>query len=376
MTREKHPTEFYLLASAAIFSRCTFWGFGNLFVLFLLQSYSFSNEKTTALYGIFTGSSAFFPFIGGYLVDRWNYYQPLFLAPLITIVGFLLLLFHNEYLLYVTMGLLAIGYGLFTSSSIPLLHHVYRHNVSLREKGFLWFYSAFNLGVFASISLFGWISQIFSWNVAWIVGVILSCLGLIPTLIFYKKYHTLYANLHPRKRQVMPMEEISSEKKIQKDRIYFLCILNVCSLFFWAFYIQGWSSLSIFLVDHIKGGLPISSILASSNLFIFLLVPLFLYIDNHRKKPSSLALVTSYALFFLSISFAILLAASFFSDKIYFLYPIIFFFFLSMGELLIGPAGLSATTQLAPKKFTSFFVGIWYFFMGIAFIIGGQIAGF
>ena len=61
----KHPKELWILALTELCERFAFWGAGNLLVLYLIEYYQLSNEKSTHIYGIFTGFSAFLPLVGG-----------------------------------------------------------------------------------------------------------------------------------------------------------------------------------------------------------------------------------------------------------------------------------------------------------------------
>jgi POT family proton-dependent oligopeptide transporter len=48
---------------------------------------------------------------------------------------------------------------------------------------------------------------------------------------------------------------------------------------------------------------------------------------------------------------------------------------MAVGEMLLAPIGLSMVTRLSPKRYTAFLVGAWYLCVGVAFYIGGLIAG-
>ena len=50
--------------------------------------------------------------------------------------------------------------------------------------------------------------------------------------------------------------------------------------------------------------------------------------------------------------------------------------FMALGEMLICPIGLSLITHLSPHRYTAMLVGVWYFCIGVAFYLGGLLAGF
>jgi POT family proton-dependent oligopeptide transporter len=49
--------------------------------------------------------------------------------------------------------------------------------------------------------------------------------------------------------------------------------------------------------------------------------------------------------------------------------------FMAIGEMLLAPIGLSMVTRLSPKRLSGFFVGAWYLCIGVAFYVGGLLAG-
>ena len=51
------------------------------------------------------------------------------------------------------------------------------------------------------------------------------------------------------------------------------------------------------------------------------------------------------------------------------------YFFHTLGELCLSPVGLSAFTKLAPKKFMSQLMGIWFVATSMGNLIGGLFTG-
>jgi POT family proton-dependent oligopeptide transporter len=52
------------------------------------------------------------------------------------------------------------------------------------------------------------------------------------------------------------------------------------------------------------------------------------------------------------------------------------YFFHTVGELCLSPVGLSMITKLAPVKFASMLMGVWFLSPFVAQIAGGFIAGY
>ncbi len=384
----KHPKELFVLAFAELCERFTFWGTGNLLVLYLIEHYKTSAESASHTYGLFVGFAAFLPLIGGYIADRWNYHQPLFIGALVNAIGCFLIALDQPFLLPIALALIAIGYGLFTPSLLSILGYTYRHKPHLREIGFSIYYSSANAGLFLALISLGFIAQKWGWNKAFLMAGLVQLVGFIPLLWYLKKHHVHYKDLHPRSQsEPLPTGEISS--KTQKSRITAILVVIVFSIVFWMPYSQGFSSMSVFALDFMdkqlyQFELPAAWVLSSESFFLIILAPvlswLYKYLQRINKDPSP-SVKTALGLIFMAVCFAIMMFATrnlphgATHAEISFLYPITGYFFMAVGEMLLAPIGLSLISRLAPKRYTGLLIGIWYVCVGISFYIGGLFAG-
>ena len=51
------------------------------------------------------------------------------------------------------------------------------------------------------------------------------------------------------------------------------------------------------------------------------------------------------------------------------------YFFQSIGELCLSPVGLSSMTKLAPRRYVSQMMGIWFLASALGNVIGGRVGG-
>lgn len=56
-------------------------------------------------------------------------------------------------------------------------------------------------------------------------------------------------------------------------------------------------------------------------------------------------------------------------------YVVFAYFLIAVGEMLFAPISLSVMTDLAPKHLRALCVGTWYGSVGIAYYLGGILAG-
>jgi proton-dependent oligopeptide transporter, POT family len=389
MFLKKHPKEFFLITFAAMALRFSFWGVGNLLVLYLIQNFQFSIVKATYVYGLFTGPASFLPIFGGIIADRWNYTSPFLLGPLLVAGGCFALSMGFEPLLYPSLLLMAVGFGLFVPSSFAILSHVYQKKEELKERGFSLHYALMNFGVFLALILLGSIAHYIGWNKAILTAGVIQILGIFPILKYLQRAKVEAHLLHTMKP--IPEKVAAAPLDItQKKRLAVVLIVSFMSIFFWAAYSQGWSSISIFTLHFVdrhilKFEVPTAYFLSLESLFLIFMAPFITnfygYLQKTKRDPSPITKITislfliSFCFFVLSLS-TIGLPRDALSGLVNPFYLIIFYCIMALGELLIGPIGPSLITQLSPKKYAGFLVGFWYLCSGVGYYLGGWLAGF
>jgi len=383
----KHPKELWILALTELCERFAFWGVGNLLVLFTIEYYQFSHEKSTQIYGIFTGCAAFLPLVGGWLADRWNYQSPMLLGALFNAVGCFLLASGYYPFFYFSLFLIAFGYGIFTPSILTVLGYTYRDRPQLREAGFSIYYASINIGVFLALASIGTVAKLFSWHLALALAGIVQVIGLIP-LIWYLVHHKeTYRALKVFQKEVRSDKRPLTGK--EKSRIWVIVVFYIVSIFFWMAYIQSFSSMEIFAHDFMNKkvwGMSLSEgvFLSSESFFLILLAPFLSWVYarlQKRGQDPSPASKTCYSLFFLAACFLVMMLASLQIPagapraSVPSGYLIFSLFLMAIGEMLLAPIGLSMVSRLAPHRYAALSIGLWYVSVGIAFFSGGMLAG-
>jgi POT family proton-dependent oligopeptide transporter len=171
-------------------------------------------------------------------------------------------------------------------------------------------------------------------------------------------------------------------------RIAAIGILTLFALLFWAGFEQAGSSLTLFADRATRLTIfgyefPSSWFQSVEPLFVILFSPVFaaiwLALARRRKEPSS-PLKFTMGLFFLSLSFALVIpAARAFETAGVRVSPmwLIGLYFLQMvGELCLSPVGLSMVTKLAPAHLVGLMMGVWFFATAMGNYVAGWVAGF
>jgi POT family proton-dependent oligopeptide transporter len=172
---------------------------------------------------------------------------------------------------------------------------------------------------------------------------------------------------------------------IERKRFISIIVFFVFSIFFWSAFEQAGSSLTIFARDYtdrfLMGiELPASFFQSLNPLYIIILTPVFaLFWLNSGKKMIS-PTKFSLGLAILGMGFMVLAAGSFFisvsTPQISPMWLVVTYLFHTIAELFLSPVGLSLTTKLAPAKYASQSMGVWFLSSAVANFIGGEIAGY
>ena len=163
----------------------------------------------------------------------------------------------------------------------------------------------------------------------------------------------------------------SSLTKDEKERIWVIFILAFFVIFFWSAFEQAGASLTLFAdtqTDRMIGGweMPASWFQSINPLAIIVLAPIFssLWLSLARKnmEPSS-PLKMAFGLALLSMGYMVIAAGVHGVDastKISMWWLVTLYLLHTMGELALSPIGLSMVSKLAPVRFASLLMGVWF----------------
>jgi len=169
---------------------------------------------------------------------------------------------------------------------------------------------------------------------------------------------------------------------VERTRMYVMAIFFVAIAIFWAGYEQGGSTLNIFAkrnTDRFVFGweMPASWLQGMQSVYVIIfsavVASLWIFLGKRNANPSA-PVKFGFGLIILSLGFLLMYFASQYvvaGEKVSYMWLMVTYLFTVLGELCISPIGLSFYTKLAPQRFVSQLVGIW--FVGAA--LGNLIAG-
>lgn len=422
----KYPKQLWYLFIVEMWERFCFYGMRGVLTVFMVDVLFLKDEAANLQYGAIQAFVYAFTFIGGIFADKiLGFKKSLFFGGIVMILGNLLIAFSPEHMFYYGIAFSIIGTGFFKPNISSMVGELYHENDNRRDAGYGMFYAGINVGGLLGGALCVYLGKYYSWTWCFLAAAIVMVLGLLTFLMTKKHLGPIgdspLLSLTPSKRklreiavyvgsilsipfifmmvkntdytdyfmytigiiavayfvfEVVKLGEISLQKKMIAAFlfIFFYLLFN-------AIYEQSGGSLSLFAkdnLDHNVLGLSIDPNIvnnSSNTLFVIILSPiiglLWLWLAKKKLEPNTL-LKFGIGFLFLSASFYIFYYTRFFANAegITSLNVFTFAYFVTtIGELCLGPIGMSIITKLSPKRLFGMMMGLW--FLASAF---GQLA--
>ncbi|HEY9516255.1 MAG TPA: peptide MFS transporter [Gemmatimonadaceae bacterium] len=430
-----HPRGLGLLFITEMWERFSFYGMRALLILYLVNALKWDTASAANLYGTYTMSVYLTPIIGGYLADRFiGTRRSLVLGGIIIALGHFTLAFPGMQMFYAGLTLIVIGTGFFKPNVSTMVGQIYPAGDSRRDAGFTIFYMGINLGAFLGPLVCGYLAQTpgYGWHWGFAAAGVGMVLGLVVYVSLRDKYLPGIGVRFKEEPKPGALAEALDRATImqagggalagvliggfttdwgligismgaiigaalglailgshgaERKRVIALFIVAFFVVFFWAAYDQTGSSMSLFADRNTN--LQLGSTTLRSSWFqsvnpavILLFAPLFawlwVWLGRRGLEPST-ALKMVIGLTLLGIGFIFLAIGGRHADAGVLVSPlwlIAAFTFHTWGELCLSPVGLSYVTKVAPARFASLLMGVWFLANGVADKIAGWLASF
>ena len=365
-----------------MWERFSYYGMRALLVLYLVKHLNFSDYSAGVVYGTYTGLVYLTPIFGGFISDRFIGKKiAIFLGGVLMMLGHLTLALDSLNTFYLGLFFLILGNGFFKPNISTLLGNLYDNREGLRDSAFTIFYMGINIGGSLGPLFCGYIGEIYGWHYGFSLAGIGMFFGLI---IFYMGLKKIDSSLFIINKFNDNKENLEKEKisKTEWNKIFLLLFLAVMSIFFWVPYEQMGTSVNLFTernVDRTLFGfnIPTSTFQSINGFLILILAPIFAFIWeklSKKKLEPSVPFKFSIGFMFLGFSYLILLINKDNSKTgIFLLFG--YYLLLTMGELCVSPVGLSTVSRLAPNRFASSLMGVWFMSNAISHYISGWFSG-
>jgi proton-dependent oligopeptide transporter, POT family len=429
-----HPKGLFYLFFAELWERFSFYGMRALLTLYMVNEiFKAIAERDTATaivyasYGSLVYASTV---IGGQISDKiLGMRASIFLGGILMALGHFVLAIENDLAFFLALALIVVGNGFFKPNISTFVGALYEEGDVRKDSGFTIFYMGINIGGFVAPLLCGWLALEYGYH----YGFGLAGIGMMAGLIFF--WSGIKKNVFGDKG-MPPSEEVYEKKIIgipQKTLIPIIAFLfvpviayllaswqqnYVSGIFkfigfavlgylvyimvkldaearkklimavlitffmtlFWGFHELSGSVITLFASRNVdlSGIMSAAQTNALNSMFIIVLaIPISLLWGYLAKKGLNPRTPYKFGLglLFAGLCFYILSISGASADEnglVPFVYLLVMYFILSIGELFMSPVGLSKITDLSPKNIVAFMMGVWFLSSAFAF----QIVGF
>lgn len=386
---------------------------------------------SSELYGLYTGFVYLSPFFGGILADRvWGKEKSVYIGGLLMAIGHFLMAFESQFLL--ALFFLILGNGAFKPNISTQVGNLYPEGDPRRDGAFTIFYMGINLGAFFSPflcdNLAHKVCEVLGMTepgAAWHLGFSFAGIGMLMGMVIYhfgKGYlaHESLEHLAASQERtkvlaltslgffgsvigfllllmlpanfkllviglvvagvVFSIRQIADQ--LDRAKVAALVILCIGTIAFWAIFEQQGNTLQLWAdekADWEALGLRSTNYQAMNPLMIFLFAPLLTgwWEAQARKGHNKLSSIKKMAVgcflaggAFLTLSLATRIITP---EKSLFnlIWLVVTTWIFTMGELYLSPIGLSLVTKVAPTRFMSMLMGMWF----LSSFIGNYLAG-
>ncbi|MCB0399129.1 MAG: peptide MFS transporter [Winogradskyella sp.] len=385
-----HPVGLYVLFFTEMWERFSYYGMRAILVLYLVAQASgdnaglgWTNGEALALYGWYTMLVYVASIPGGWIADKFlGQKKSVLYGGILLVAGHSILAVEQMWAFYTGLGLIIAGVGMLKPNISTMVGGLYKQGDIRRDKGFTIFYIGINIGAFLSSLIVGYVGEVHGWHYGFGLAGIGMAAGLIQYLVGLK-YLKQVGNFLGTSENTFEKEAMDKPlTKIEQDRVVVLFISFLLVIVFWGAFEQAGGLMNIYASEKTNRMLmgwevPASWFQSLNAMFIIFLGTLVAGYWANRKLKGKL----STGLFKMIVGLIIMGTGFFFmtaasaqyestgASAMYWL--VLAYLFHTVGELCISPVALSYITKLAPLKYASLMMGVYFAMTGF----GNKLAG-
>ncbi len=421
----QQPKPFFMIFFVELWERFGYYGVQGILAVFFVQQLGFSQEQAFVTFGAFAALVYGLISIGGYVGDHLlGTKRTLVLGAIVLAIGYFMtgLSLHQPSLIFIALGTIAVGNGLFKANPASLLSKCYPPKDPRLDGAFTLFYMSINIGSLLSLSLAPVIAERYGYAVTYNlcgIGLIIAllvyvaCRGMVKNIgsepdhapmrfknlllvlvgtvamIFlcaWLMHNVQVANLVLVVLSIVVI--IFLLDKTGRNKMFVAFILMLEAVLFYILYAQMPTSLNFFAINNVHHdilGFTINpvSFQALNPFWVVVASPVLAMIYTRlgsKGKDLTMPMKFTLGMFLCALGFLTAAAAGmWFADAQGLTSPwfiVLVYLFQSLGELLISALGLAMVAALVPQHLMGFILGMWFLTQAAAFLLGGYVATF
>ena len=386
-----HPVGLYVLFFTEMWERFSYYGMRAILVLYIYSSIEdgglgWTKGEALELYGWYTMLVYVMSIPGGILADKLlGQKRTVLLGGLLLCAGHGILAVEAIWAFYTGLGLIILGVGCLKPNISTMVGGLYKQGDDRRDKGFTIFYIGINIGAFLSALIVGYVGQ----NIGWHYGFGLAGIGMVLGQMVYmwgQKYLVGVGDFLGNKDN--PDKELMKKPltKVEKDRMVVLLLSFIIIIVFWGAFEQAGGLLNIYANEKVNLELGSFSVPASwfqsvNAMFIIIFgTSVAAYWVNRKRKGKEVSSLFKMAVGTIIMGSGFLMMAAASSEagaepfgKSAMFWLVLAYLLHTIGELCASPVALSFITKLAPVKYASIMMGVYFAATGFGNKLAGSI---
>jgi POT family proton-dependent oligopeptide transporter len=425
-----------------MWERFGFYGMQVLMVTYMMKKLGFIDTRANLVWGAAAALIYATPAVGGWIGDKLiGTRRTMRIGAVVLTLGYALLWLptNSEYFLYLALGVIIVGNGMFKPNSGNLVRKIYEGDDTRIDSAFTMYYMAVNIGSMISMTLTPWIRNYvgarYGDSAGWHTAFGVCSIGLILGLINYAFMSRALAHIGspaddlPVKRKRLALvlaggvgmvlvsafvlqsqsvarvcvyaagvvilgifvHLIRSSHRNERAGLIAALLLVLQTIFFFIFYQQMSTSLNLFAqrnVDlnfnlfgwHLFTWIP-EQYQNLNSIWIVVLSPVLVLIYNslgRMHKDPSIAGKFAWGFAAVAIGFFIYgLGAKWAVNGQVSSWIMVWGYGLySLGELLVSGLGLAMIARYVPARMGGFMMGAYFVVSGISQYLGSVVANF
>jgi dipeptide/tripeptide permease len=388
-----HPIGLFVLFFTEMWERFSYYGMRAILVLFIYTSIEdggmgWTKGEALELYGWYTMLVYVMSIPGGIFADKLlGQKKAVMLGGLLLVAGHSILAIQAEWAFFTGLGLIVLGVGCLKPNISTMVGGLYPKGDDRRDKGFTIFYIGINIGAFLSALIVGYVGE----NIGWHYGFGLAGIGMLlgQVVYMYGQKHLVgigdFIGAEGNANSALMKKPLTN---VEKDRMKVLFLSFLIIIVFWGAFEQAGGLLNIYAkekvnlaINFLNFDVPASWFQSVNALFIIVFgTSVAAFWVNRKRKGKEVSSLFKMAIGtiimgsgFLMMAGAATEAGSMPFGQSSMLWLVFAYLLHTIGELCASPVALSFITKLAPVKYASIMMGVYFAATGLGNKLAGSI---
>lgn len=366
-----HPRGLTVLFLTNMWEQFSYYGMRALLVYYMTKQLLMSQGSASLVYGAYTACAYFTPIVGGIIADRFlGKRRAILIGGSVMAAGHFMMAF--EPLFYPALVTIALGNGLFLPSLPSQIGDLYEPGDARAGSAYNVYYVGVNIGGFLAPLICGTLGELYGWH--WGFGA--AGVGMLGGLGFY-----IWGQRYlPQQARLREEAQVRPPIRFPRKTVLLLIAVALSVMVFRGAYEQVGNTVALWADTGVDRSTSVATIpmtwFQSLNPLLVMVMtpPLLLFWQRRTRAGAPERPVRRMALGAAIVAGAYLILALVENGggPVHWLWLVLFFVVLTLGELHILPTGLGLFARAAPRGLGATTVAAWF----LASFSGSLAAGF